>query len=330
MVLRSGVRTGTARAQAVICFGAVRAHDYSCSMELEITMLRDFRLVASHGGFGKASRASGRPKATLSKRVNELEENLGVRLFDRSTGRLRLTDEGEKLIVYAEHLVDTVDQIREELGASAVHPRGKLRIAAPAVFSHVWMGRVTAAFLTRFPEVQIEAVIAEPPLDMASEQFDLLIRVNPPPSLDMVGRIIARDGARVVTSSQSRDLLRRELDADRDVVLPAIAPTGIASLGPWSLSYEGRSFQARPVVQLHLPSRTMVRDAILGGFGFAELPASLVLDDIAQGLLIDLGAAPQPEVEVWVLYASRRLVSRRVSAFVAFLCEYFAVTDVRP
>ncbi len=299
-------------------------------MDLEITMLRDFQLVAFHGGFGKASRATGRPKATLSKRVHELEECLGVRVFDRSSRSLVLTDEGEKLVIYAEHLIDTVDQIREELGVYAKRPRGKLRIAAPSVFSQMWLGRVTAEFLKRYPEVEIEAVIAEPPLDIAAEQFDLLIRVNPPPSVELVGRVFARDGARVVTSPQSRSLLESKLADAADVVLPAVAPTGIATLDKWSLIFEGIGFQAQPTIQLHLPSRHMVRDAVLSGFGFAELPTSLVLEDLEQGRLIDLGPAPRPEVEVWVLYASRRLISRRVSAFVGFLCEYFAATDVRP
>ncbi|WP_367120040.1 LysR family transcriptional regulator [Sphingomonas sp.] len=265
-------------------------------MDLDISMLTDFRLVALHGGFGRASRSTGRPKATLSKRVIELETNLGVRLFDRSSRSLHLTEEGQKLLVYAQQLVDTVESIREELGAGAGHPSGKLRIAAPSVFSQIWLGRVTAEFIKLYPEVEIEAFVLDPPADTAVELFDVLIRVNPPPSMELVGRVCARDHARVVTSPSMIDFLERQLAESDEPVLPAIAPTGMTSVGPWTLDYKGRSCRVQPQIRLHLPSRVMMRDAVRAGFGFAELPATVVMGDLDLGHLVDLGPAPVPDV----------------------------------
>src|SRR3954471_10225071 len=98
---------------------------------MDLNALTDFNLVATHGGFGKASRATGRSKATLSRRISDLEEALGVRLIERGTHRLELTEAGELLWSRTEdpmrEVSDAVATVRE--GVST--PRGRLRIAAP-------------------------------------------------------------------------------------------------------------------------------------------------------------------------------------------------------
>lgn len=296
---------------------------------MDIEALSDFRLVAVYGGFGKASRATGRPKATLSKRVIDLEANLGVRLFERTHGALQLTDEGRKLSSFVEELVDAMSHIRDELGATSQQPRGKLRVAAPSLFTYLCMGKFAADFMATFPDVQIETIIVEPPNEPAAEFFDVLIRVNPPPSSELIGRIFARDSVRVVASPHIAERIRLTPDEVADGI-SAVALTGVTKLGPWDLDLGERTVRVRPDIKLNLPSRLVIRDALCAGVGVAELPAALVAEDVRQGRIVDLGPAPTPGVELWVLYASRRLVSRRVSTFVSFLCDYFKNTPIAP
>lgn len=295
---------------------------------MDVDALSDFRLVALHGGFGKASRASGRPKATLSKRVIDLEASLGVRLFDRASHSLRLTEEGERLCSFAEELDDAINHVKDELSASTSQPRGKIRVAAPSLFTYLAMGNFAASFLSAYPDIEIEAVIVEPPNEPAAEVFDLLIKVNPPASSELVGRIFGRDTVRVVGSPQVID--RIIPDSDGTCAVPAIAPTGTTKIGPWDIELQGAKVQLLPQIKLHLPSRLVTRDAVCAGFGIAELPAGLITDDVREGRLVDLGPAPHPDVELWVLYPSRRLLSRRVSIFVSFLCDYFRKSAIAP
>src|SRR5260370_41200795 len=101
---------------------------------MNLLALSDFNLVASLGGFGRASRASGRPKATLSRRVMELEESLGVRLLERGARSLRLTEEGSTLYARTEGLLSEVAEIGAAIAGGLAGPRGRLRVSAPLPF----------------------------------------------------------------------------------------------------------------------------------------------------------------------------------------------------
>ena len=113
---------------------------------MDLRALSDFVLVASHGGFAQAARLSGVPKATLSRRVRDLEEHLGVRLFDRDTRSLRLTDEGERLFAGARGPLREVAEAEIALKADGDRPRGLLRISAPILFSELAIGSVAASY----------------------------------------------------------------------------------------------------------------------------------------------------------------------------------------
>src|SRR3954471_17054350 len=101
---------------------------------MDLNALKDFQLVATHGGFGKASRASGRSKATLSRRVADLEEALGIRLVERGTHTLALTDIGQLLLSRTEGPMHEVAEAIAAARDGLATPRGRLRIAAPVLF----------------------------------------------------------------------------------------------------------------------------------------------------------------------------------------------------
>src|ERR1043165_3089571 len=122
---------------------------------MDLNALVDFNLVATHGGFGRASRASRRSKATLSRRVADLEEQLGVRLIERSAKGLELTDAGRQLLSRTAgpmgEVLDAFTATREGDGQVA----GRLRVAAPVLFSQLAMGRHCAEFRQRYPGVTV-------------------------------------------------------------------------------------------------------------------------------------------------------------------------------
>src|SRR3546814_12927716 len=109
---------------------------------MDLVALVDFNLVARHGGFGKASRASGRPKATLSRRVTELEADLQLRLFERGARNPKLTEEGRALHERTAALLTELDETAAKIAAGGDKPRGRLRISAPLLFSQTPMGQI--------------------------------------------------------------------------------------------------------------------------------------------------------------------------------------------
>ncbi len=283
---------------------------------MDLLALADFNLVARHGGFGRAARAAGRPKATLSRRVSELESSLDLRLFERGTRALKLTQEGRALYERTGALLAELDETAAAIASGGEKPRGRLRISAPLLFSQTAMGKLAAVFALKYPEVRLEVTTEDRTVDMIEEGYDLVIRVNPDPDESLVGRILMRDRLVVVASPG----LSR---AARDLAVPTVVRGASDLTSAWDVkSSSGNSrFTTDPV--LRLSSIVMVRDAVRAGVGAARLPVSLVSHDLAAGKLVHWGDVDGAEIVLWALYPSRRLLSARVSAFLDFLKEAF-------
>ncbi|WP_407157908.1 LysR family transcriptional regulator [Bradyrhizobium sp. STM 3557] len=283
---------------------------------MDLLALTDFNLVARHGGFGRAARASGRPKATLSRRVAELEASLDLRLIERGARALKLTEEGRSLHERTGALLTELDETVAAIASGGDTPRGRLRISAPLLFSQTAMGRLAAGFALRFPQVRLEVTSEDRPVDMVEEGYDLVIRVNPDPDDSLVGRIFLRDRLVVVASPN----LVRPTD---DSAVPAVVRSAGDRIAAWDVTaLSGRSRIAIDPV-LRLSSLVMVRDAVRAGVGAGRLPLSLVSHDLAAGMLAHWGDVDGPEIALWALYPSRRLLSARVSAFLDCLKEAF-------
>jgi DNA-binding transcriptional LysR family regulator len=282
---------------------------------MDLLALADFNLVARHGGFGKASRAAGRPKATLSRRVAELEASLDLRLFERGARVLKLTEEGRALFERTGQLLTELDETAAAIASGGHSPRGRLRISAPLLFSQTAMGKLAAGFALKFPEVRLEVTTEDRSVDMIEEAYDLVIRVNPEPDESLVGRIFLRDRLVVVAAP---DLT---LPTDGSTV-PAVV-RGPAGQGDWSLTTPTGQFRIGVNPILSLSSLVMVRDAVRMGVGAARLPVSLVSHDLAAGTLVLWGNVEGPDIALWALYPSRRLLSARVSAFLDHLKAAF-------
>lgn len=279
---------------------------------MDLLSLADFNLVARHGGFGKAARASGRPKATLSRRVAELEASLDLRLFERGARDLKLTEEGRALHQRTAALLIELDETAAAISSGAGRPRGRLRISAPLLLSQTAMGKIAAGFALRYPEVRLEITTEDRAVDMIEEGYDLVIRVNPDADESLVGRAFLHDRLVVVASPK----------VPRPVAGRA-SPGVVRGSGgqSWAiLTSEGRAkIEIDPV--LSMSSLIMVRDAVRAGVGAARLPISLVSHDLDDGTLLHWGDVEGSEISLWAL--SRRLLSARVSAFLDYLKQAF-------
>jgi DNA-binding transcriptional LysR family regulator len=143
---------------------------------MDLTALADFNAVAMYGGFGPAGRALDRPKATLSRRVSELEEELGVRLIERGARRMRLTEDGLALHERTRGLMAELQEAGEAVASRAPVARGRLRISAPIVFAHVLLCQIAARFVLAYPQVELEVVAEDRVVDPVDDGYDLVIR----------------------------------------------------------------------------------------------------------------------------------------------------------
>lgn len=282
---------------------------------MNLNALSDFILVATNEGLGKASRASGISKATLSRRIADLEEQLGVRLIERSARGLKLTEAGATLISRTEGLLSEVTEAMTAVGDGISTPRGRLRVAAPVLFSQLAMGRIGAEFCAAYPEIEIEIVAEDRMVDLVEEQFDVAIRINPSPDSNLVGRCFAKDRLVVVAAPE---IIRPLPGAIRSV--PGIVTS---SFQPAHWSLDGGQLVLEPIPKLRFSSLLMVRDAAIAGGGAALIPQSIAWNQLARGDLVQWGIVSGAERELWVLHTSRRLAAPKVRAFVDFLCARY-------
>jgi DNA-binding transcriptional LysR family regulator len=290
---------------------------------MDLQALTDFNLVATHGGFGRASRRSGRAKATLSRRVAELEQSLGARLIERGGRTLRLTEEGRSLHDRTQGLLTELSEVTEAIALGASSPRGRLRVSAPILFAHAALGRIGARFALAYPEVQLEIVAEDRRVDPVEDGYDLVIRVDPPSDQLLVGRPFLRD-ERLIVASPEVQRPTGSKGGDKEIPVRAVLLSAARQDLVWNMMSDNRvTVHLRPEPVLRLSTLLMVRDAVLAGAGAALLPKMLVADDIASGRLVRWGKQEGPAVEIWALHSSRRLVGAKVRAFLEVLEQVF-------
>lgn len=284
--------------------------------------LASFNRVALHGGFRQAGRVTGKSKATLSRHVRELEQELQVRLVERGGRTLRLTEEGAYLHTSTADLLAEIEDAAQAILGGVTRPRGRLRVNAPILLAHSSLGRVAADFIARYPDVQLEITADDRAVDPVAEGYDMVIRVNPGADDGLIGRCFLHDERLVVASPA----IERPKVHGSGVTVPGILLEG-AGDERWFFHNSDIeiSIAIRPV--LKLSTLIMVRDAAVSGAGAAILPRAFIENDLSTGKLIEWGSVLHEPVEIWIMHSSRRLVSPKVTAFIQFLCFTYSTKN---
>ncbi|TKD03509.1 LysR family transcriptional regulator [Polyangium fumosum] len=289
---------------------------------MDLLALVAFHEIVGHGGIGRASRATGQPKTTLSRRLRELEDALGVRLVERGPKTFRLTEEGAMLHRQTGGLLAEIEDVGQALAGGLSRPRGPLRVSVPGLFADLYMGRIAAGFVARYPEIALEVLSENRMIDPLIEGVDLVVRVNPHLDESLVGRIVMREETLLV-APPSLERPRRRAGDEASIGVPAILLPTTAGMPVWRVEGKNGIEAFTPVPVLRSSSVSMAWQAARNGAGAALLPGSLVDADLLSGRLLCWGRVPERRTEIWVLYTSRRLLSPKVSAFVEHLCAAF-------
>jgi DNA-binding transcriptional LysR family regulator len=288
--------------------------------DLDLSALRGFRTVLREGSFSAAALALRVPKSTLSKRVADLEAHLGVRLIERSTRRLRPTQEGEVLAARADRLLGEAEDIRRAMGEAGGIPRGHLRLAVPQLIGNLLIGPIAAGFRAIHPEVTLEIHFLDRTPDLLEEGFDGCISFGPLDETTQVARRLLHGQSMLVAAPQLSDLgtLRHPSDLAR---FPLV---GLAMIwGGGLLLQSGDREIALPFAPpLRLGSHMAVRDAVVAGAGIAALPGLIARSEIASGRLVRvLPDWSTPRRAIYFLYPSAQSVTARLRAFIDHLAR---------
>lgn len=281
-----------------------------------------FAQVVDHGGFAAAERATGLQKSKLSRRIQQLEDRLGVRLLNRSSRRFSVTEIGREyydrcvaVLVEAEAADRVIAQVRSE-------PRGVIRVACPVALINFQFGALFARFLATYPEIEIHLESTNRRVDVIAEGFDIAIRVRFPPlePTDLVMR-------RLDTSTQCL-VASPSLLAGRTVVSPAdLSHSPSITLGPvqrdhqWHLEHaDGQTASVTHVPRLVTDDMAALRDAAMSGIGIVQLPTMMIWRRVASGDLVHVLPDWRPRAGiVHAVFPSRRGLLPSVRALVDFL-----------
>jgi DNA-binding transcriptional LysR family regulator len=288
--------------------------------DLDLSALRGFRTVLREGSFSAAALVLRVPKSTLSKRVADLEADLGVRLIERSTRTLRPTQEGEVLAARADRLLGEAEDIRRALGESGGTPRGHLRLAVPQVIGNLLIGPIAAGFRKLHPEVTLEIHFLDRTPDLLEEGFDGCIRFGPLEDSTQVARRLLHGQAMLVASPGLPDLDTLHEPAD----LTRFPLVGLATLWAGGLPLQNGSEEITLPYDppLRLGSHLAVRDAVVVGAGVAALPGMIARAEIAAGRLVRvLPDWSTPRKAIYFVYPSAQSVTARLRAFIDHLAQ---------
>jgi DNA-binding transcriptional LysR family regulator len=293
--------------------------------------MQAFVAVAESGSFVNAADALETSKAAVSRYVAQLEERLGVRLMNRTTRRLSMTDEGYAFLAHCKETLALIHDAEEEIQNKRNSPNGLIRINAPLTFGILHLAPLWGKFTALYPQVRLEVNLSDRVVDLVDEGYDLAIRVASLPSSTLISRKLASTSLVVCASPQylkgkAKPQHPRDLK-DHSVISYSYLATG----DEWVFqSAEGDARSERSEVRvktnpkIHTNNGDTCRSAALAHQGIILQPSFIVGADIQKGDLVAL--LPQfktIELGIYAVYPSRKLVSPRIRAMVDFLGKAF-------
>ena len=291
-----------------------------------IADLRIFLAVASADSLSGAARQLDIVPMQVSRRLAALEDELGVRLFHRTTRSVSLTAEGEAFLPYAHTMVEAEDSARGELSPSPARVAGVLRVTAPSVFGQSILLPLLPALLDQHPELRVDLDLSDRVVDIVAQGLDLALRLAPLGDSELVARKVVSNPRIIVAAPAYLDRFGHpktiaELEQHDCILLQAV--------GRWPLVVNGKLQRHNMSGRVHTTSVEAVRAAAAQGLGIAMLTYWDVYSHLRNGTLVrvELNDAEMEDLSVWAVAPTRRYVPTRVQAFLQALEAHLATLD---
>lgn len=287
-----------------------------------------FVAVVNAGNLSAAGRGLGFSSAVVSKRLQRLEEQLGVRLINRSTRKLCLTEEGLRYHEYCVRVLAELDEAEMLLTSGLSQPKGTLRVTVPAAFGRLHIAPLVPEFLRRYPELRLVLHLTDTKVDIIEEGYDVAVRIGDLKDSNLVARHLGIDYRKLVatpsylikfgTPKTPEDLL------NHNVLLFA----NPAPLDQWQfIDPKGKSRSIKVTGNFETNNCDALRAAIFADAGIALRPVWDVWQEIRTGSLqVLLPEYKHPSVNIQAVYPSRRHLSQKVRVFIDLLCAKFGDT----
>ncbi len=277
-----------------------------------------FATIAEHGSLVRTGEQLGMPKATVSRRLTNLEAALGQKLLIRTTRRLVLTDFGLEFLEHCRRVVEEVASTQDFVRSQEVLPRGRLRVSMPDDYARQRLSRAIATFSEAHPQIQLDIDLSSRRVDLIGERFDLAIRMG---TLDNDATLVARK-----IDEQSFGLYASPIylalhpapkhpdDLMQHVAVRMLNANGTAM--SWKLTRGKETWESVPPGRLAMNSPNVIQQLLLDGAGIGALPDSFAADDVRNKRL--LRVLPKwclPTAPAWAVMPMRRYLPAKTRIF---------------
>lgn len=292
---------------------------------METRLLDTFIEVVRCGSFAAAARNLQQDPSSVSRAIAILERDVGVRLFQRTTRQLSLSQAGSQFLARVEPIVTELALAREEVQSTNVCPRGRLCLSASVAFGQICVMPLVSEFLQLYPEIDLELKFTDRNVDFVSERVDLAIRLGAEIEVDVIGTKLMATRYRVCASPEYIARSGQPKTPDEMASHPVICFDLQDFRNRWFYkNKQGATIEVDIKPKVTISSALALREAALSGIGPTLLADWLISNDLQTGRLVDFF----PEYEVtpttfdtaaWLLYPSRSFLPRKTRVMIDFL-----------
>lgn len=281
--------------------------------------------IIDGGSFAKAAEALGLSPSGVSRALARLEARIGVRLLDRTTRSVTLTDEGRRLYGDIGPLLSGIEEAFTQTAGTSVQVRGRLRVNVDPFFSRRILAPHIGRFLERYPDLSLDLIARDQLGDLVGDGFDIAVRFGAPPASSLVARKLLDTCAITIASpgyikKHGRPTVPGDL-AHHACIQVRSSQTG-QPLDDWEFQRGTESLSVRTSGRLLVAEFGAMLSACLSGVGIARVKAIGIQDHIKEGRLVELLPDwPGESFPLYALYPSRHLPAAKVKAFIDFIAE---------
>jgi LysR family transcriptional regulator, transcriptional activator for dmlA len=285
-----------------------------------------FRAIVDSGGISAAAEALQSSPPAVSRRLASLEERLGVRLAERQSRRFRLTDEGMLLYERSCQILDQIDEAEAEVASRGDAARGLLRVSAPCDLGQRHVGSLLASFSVRHPALRVHLTLSDAGLEVSADGFDVVLRYGQPDDLGMIARHIATT-RRVVCSSPEYIAKHGIPNSPADLAKHEclLLSRRQRLLDQWSFQKDAEEYSIKVCGSLSSANGDVLRAWTIRGEGISLVPHWDVIDDLAEGRLIEVLSDYQARnLELFAVFAPGKTIIPRIRLFVDYVAQAFS------
>lgn len=289
---------------------------------MDIQDLKIFVRVAALQNLSAVGVELGLTPGTISKRLQALEDELNVRLFERTTRTMRITAEGKIFCEHALRILAEIDSARAIVGQNASKPTGRIKLSSPASLGQIAISDALTSFMRTYPDVDVTVNITDRIVNLQDEGYDLAIRTGVMPDSTLIAKRLWADCALLVASpgyldekgipTSASDLARHEC-------------LMLGDQTSWSLGYDGSRETVRVGGRLRSNNSEFLYCSALAGQGIMKISRLRAAQDLAAGRLLTILATHEvaSDAAIWAVYPSSRYMLPRLRVLLDFLGDWF-------